>query len=59
MNESKEKLYDEVIYVHDTLLQLRHIAQTNQYPMLAYFIEMAWVEASDILRTQFTQMPKN
>lgn len=59
MKENNEKLYQDVIYVHDTLLKLRHIAQTNHYPMLAYFIEMAWVEASDVLRTQFGQFPKN
>lgn len=59
MKQSKENSYQEIIYVHDTLLKLRHIAQTNQYPMLAYFIEMAWVEASDVLRTQFGPSTRN
>lgn len=59
MKESKERAYNELIHIHDTLLQLRHIAQNNQYPMLAYFIDMAWVEVSDILRTQFGQPTKN
>lgn len=59
MKENNEKLYQEVIFIHDTLLKLRHIAQTNNYPMLAYFIEMAWVEVSDVLRMQFGQFPKN
>ncbi|MDM7851285.1 hypothetical protein [Pseudochrobactrum kiredjianiae] len=51
MKESKEQAYQELIYVHDLLLQLRQIAQNNHYPMLAYFIEMAWVEVSDVLRS--------
>lgn len=59
MKENKEKSCHDIIYVHDTLLKLRHIAQTNEYPMLAYFIEMAWVEASDVLRTKFGHSAKN
>lgn len=59
MPKNKDKLYQDVLYVHDTLLKLRHIAQADNYPMLAYFIEMAWIEASDILRTEFGQMPRN
>ncbi len=59
MKADKEKSYHEIIYVHDKLLELRHIAQSNHYPMLAYFIEMAWVEASDILRSQSGRMTKN
>lgn len=59
MKEKNNNAYHEVLYIHDTLLKLRHIAQTNQYPMLAYFIEMAWVEVSDILRNQFGHIHKN
>lgn len=59
MKENREQTYQELIYVHDTLLQLRQIAQNNRYPMLAYFIEMAWVEVSDVLRSQFGQPTKN
>lgn len=59
MKDKNPNLYQEVLYIHDTLLKLRQIAQTNQYPMLAYFIEMSWVEVSDILRTQFGHIHKN
>lgn len=59
MKKNTDELYHEVLHIHDTLLHLRHIAQTNQFPMLAYFIEMAWVEVSDILRIQFGHKHKN
>ncbi|WP_439272342.1 hypothetical protein [Pseudochrobactrum sp. HB0163] len=59
MKEDKEKSYHEIMKVHDKLLELRHIAQKNNYPMLAYFIEMAWVEASDILRNQSGHTSRN
>lgn len=59
MKETKEQAYQELTYVHDSLLQLRQIAQNNRHPMLAYFIEMAWVEVSDVLRSQFGQPTKN
>ncbi|WOC17334.1 hypothetical protein [Pseudochrobactrum sp. MP213Fo] len=59
MKKINDELYHEVIYIHDTLLKLRHIAQSNQFPMLAYFIEMSWVEVSDILRSQFGHKHKN
>lgn len=59
MKQNKEQAYQDLNYVHDALLQLRQIAQNNQYPMLAYFIEMAWVEVSDVLRTQYGKPTRN
>lgn len=29
MKKINDELYHEVIYIHDTLLKLRHIAQSN------------------------------
>ncbi|TWG99059.1 hypothetical protein L598_001600000230 [Mesorhizobium sp. J18] len=37
-------------YMQSMLGQLRTMAEAEQYDMLAYFIEMAYVEATDIIR---------
>ncbi|WP_187973410.1 hypothetical protein [Aquibium microcysteis] len=39
-------------YVHAMLGQLRGMAETEKLDMLAYLIDMARVEVSEILRTQ-------
>lgn len=41
-------------YVHSMLGELRKMADAEQHRMLAYFIDMAYVEAGDRLRAQAT-----
>ena len=36
-------------YLHQMLGELRTIAEAERYDMLAYLIEMAYIEVSDIL----------
>lgn len=37
-------------FIQSMLGQLRTMAQAERYDSLAYFIEMAYIEASDIMR---------
>lgn len=41
---------DTLDYLQSMLREMRGIAQAERYDMLAYLIEMAYVEASDIIR---------
>ena len=41
---------ETLVYIQTLLGQLRGMAQAERYDMLAYLIEMAYVEASDIMR---------
>lgn len=43
---------DTLDYVQSMLGQLRTMAKNERCDMLAYLIEMAYVEASDILRAE-------
>lgn len=45
-----ERRTDTLDYIQTLLGQLRTMAEAERYDMLAYLIEMAYVEASDILR---------
>ena len=40
---------DTIDYIQSMLGQLRNMAQAERYDVLAYLIEMAYVEAGDIL----------
>lgn len=41
---------DSLDYLQSMLRELREIAQAERHDMLCYLIEMAYVEASDIIR---------
>ena len=45
-----KKRAETLDYVQSMLGQLRNMAETERCDMLAYLIEMAYVEASDIAR---------
>ena len=44
------KRTDTLDYIQSMLGQLRNMAEAERCDMLAYLIEMAYVEASDIIR---------
>jgi hypothetical protein len=46
----RKKRTDTLDYIQSMLGQLRRMAEDDGCDMLAYLIEMAYVEASDILR---------
>jgi hypothetical protein len=51
MREAGENSRSERLdYIRSMLEQLRAMAEAERYDMLAYLIEMAYVEASDIAR---------
>jgi hypothetical protein len=41
---------DTLDYLHAMLGQMRAMADAEQFDVLAYLIEMAYIEASDIIR---------
>ena len=43
---------DALDYIQAMLGQLRAMAQAERFEMLSYLIEMAYVEANDIIRTE-------
>ncbi|MBX3531025.1 MAG: hypothetical protein KF849_10480 [Rhizobiaceae bacterium] len=47
---SSHKRTDSLDYLQSMLREMREIAEAERYDMLAYLIEMAYVEASDIIR---------
>lgn len=44
------KRHDALDYIQSMLGQLRNMAEAERCDMLAYLIEMAYLEASDIVR---------
>ena len=51
MQEKGKKRRDEALdYIQSMLGELRTMADTERYDMLAFLIEMAYVEAGDIAR---------
>ena len=48
--EASARRTETLDYLQTMLGQLRTMAQGERYDMLAYLIEMAYVEASDIIR---------
>ena len=53
MHSQPGKRRDETLdYIQSMLGQLRKMAETEDCDMLAYLIEMAYLEASDILRVE-------
>jgi hypothetical protein len=49
-SQAGKKRADTLDYIQAMLGQLRTMAQGERCDMLAYLIEMAYVEASDVLR---------
>ena len=47
-----KKRAETLDYIQSMLGQLRKMAETEDCDMLAYLIEMAYLEASDILRVE-------
>ncbi|WP_367714830.1 hypothetical protein AB2N04_12750 [Nitratireductor sp. GISD-1A_MAKvit] len=43
---------DTIDYIQSMLGQLRTMARLERYDMLAYMIEMAYIEASDVVRME-------
>ncbi len=41
---------EAVVYLHAMLGELRSMAEAEQFDMLAYLIDMAYIEAGDIVR---------
>jgi hypothetical protein len=46
------KRTDTLDYIQSMLAQLRSMAEVEHCDMLAYLIEMAYLEASDIMRSE-------
>lgn len=45
---------DKLIYIQKMLFDLRKMAQKDNYAMLSYFIEMAYIETVDLIKIQST-----
>lgn len=50
--ELMKRRTDTLDYLQQMLGELRTMAEGERYDMLAYLIEMAYIEASDIIRGQ-------
>ncbi len=50
LKNAKQRRAETLDYVQSMLGQLRSMAEAERYDMLAFLIEMAYVEASDIIR---------
>ena len=50
--EAMKRRTDTLDYLQQMLGELRTMAEAGRYDMLAYLIEMAYFEASDIIRGQ-------
>ena len=48
MGDSSDGQQDTLDYIHSMLGQLRSMAEAAQHSMLAYLIEMAYVEAGEM-----------
>lgn len=46
-----------LVYIHAMLGELRAMAEAERCDMLAYLIEMAAIEAGDVMRGQRTSRP--
>ncbi len=51
-SDTMKKRTDTLDYLQQMLGELRIMAEAERYDMLAYLIEMAYIEASDIIRRQ-------
>lgn len=47
---ANQRRTDSLDYLQSMLRELREIAEAERYNMLAHLIEMAYLEASDIIR---------
>ncbi|MBB2970917.1 hypothetical protein [Mesorhizobium sp. RMAD-H1] len=52
MNNTEIKRIEVLSYVQQMLGELRSMAYATDYPMLAYFIEMAYIESEDTIRAE-------
>ena len=50
MNQAHERRLETLNFIQSMLMQLNQMASAERCDMLAYLIEMAYVEASDIIR---------
>ncbi|KXF77637.1 hypothetical protein ATN84_09815 [Paramesorhizobium deserti] len=50
MNDTDVKRIEVLSYIQQMLGELRSMAHAVDYPLLAYFIEMAYIESEDTLR---------
>ena len=47
---ARDRLRDRIMYLHAAIRELKNIAESERCDMLAYLLEMAYVESGDILR---------
>jgi hypothetical protein len=57
--KSAEKTQEKIAYLHQMLGELRIVAKDEGADMLCYLIEMAYVEASDLLTGRRPLSPKS
>ena len=50
MNSSSERRADTLNFMQSMLLQLGQMARGERFEMLAYLIDMSYVECSDLIR---------
>jgi len=51
MNDTDVKRIEVLSYIQQMLGELRWMAHSADCPMLTYFIEMAYIESEDTIRT--------
>ena len=51
-SQAGKKRAETLDYIQSMLAEMRTMAQSERCDMLAYLIEMAYLEASDILRSE-------
>ncbi len=50
MNHARERQMETLNFIQSMLLQLHQMASSERFDMLAYLIEMAYVESGDAIR---------
>ena len=50
MNQAHERRMESLNFIQSMLLQLNQMATSERFDMLAYLIEMAYLESGDALR---------
>lgn len=53
LSAAVQRRADTLDYIRQLLGELRSMAQAEREPIVAYFIEMAYIEASDLLREKY------
>lgn len=48
--------HEQLQYVREMLREIRDIAKSSRQPLVGYFVEMAYLEASDQLRSMHSSV---